>query len=80
MNIVSGILVYVILWWLIFFMALPIGYRVLAEAEPGIQAGAPESPHLWLKAGITTLITSLIFLCLCLYIPADMLQWSYFKG
>lgn len=77
---VTGILVYVVLWWLIFFMTLSWGHQALADPEPGLEHGAPENPRLWLKAGVTTAITSFIFLLLYLYVPADLMQWSYFKN
>ena len=60
-------------------MTLPIGYEPIGEGIPGIQRGAPKAPRLWIKTGVTTILTSLIFLLLYLYVPADMLQWGYFQ-
>lgn len=45
---------YFILWWLCFFVMLPIGVRNLDEAgvtgAEGHDRGAPEMPHLGRKA------------------------------
>ncbi|MPY70581.1 MAG: DUF1467 family protein [Alphaproteobacteria bacterium] len=65
MNVFSGILVYVVLWWLVFFMTLPIGVRppheVGERAEPGHESGAPVKPRLWLKAAATTVIAGALW-------------------
>ncbi|MDA1327114.1 MAG: DUF1467 family protein [Proteobacteria bacterium] len=58
----SGIVVYVIIWWLVFFISLPIGVRPPHEvgevAEPGHEAGAPVRPHLPIKVLAATLIAA----------------------
>ncbi len=48
------VIVFVVVWWLIFFMALPFGAAPPDEIEPGLATSAPAKPRLWLKAGITT--------------------------
>jgi predicted secreted protein len=54
MNIFLGIAIYLILWWLAFFLVLPIGVRNLDEAgeetPAGVERAAPARPKLWLKA------------------------------
>lgn len=56
----SAALVFVVVWWLVFFMSLPIGSRSYheagAEVEIGNAASAPMRPRVWLKAGISTVI------------------------
>lgn len=69
MSWLSGLVVYVILWWLVFFMALPVGVRSQAEeAEegrhelvPGSTESAPVKPRLWVKALATSLIALVLF-------------------
>ena len=39
----SAILVYVIVWWLVFFMSLPIGARSYHEAGEDVESGNVES-------------------------------------
>jgi predicted secreted protein len=61
MSVFTGILVYVIVWWTVFFAVLPWGVRRGADNGQGYDAGAPANPRLWLKAGITTLIAAVLF-------------------
>ena len=39
MNWFSGIVVFVIIWWVVFFMALPIGVRSPDEAGVEVEQG-----------------------------------------
>ena len=65
MGVVSGLLVYALIWGIVFFMALPIGVRTAEEAgealEPGQAESAPVRPLLWLKAGITTIVAGVLW-------------------
>jgi predicted secreted protein len=79
MGIVTGILVYVILWWMVFFMVLPWGIQPNEQPEVGHQPGAPYKPKLWMRALVTTAAASFAFLILYLFVPADMMQWALFK-
>lgn len=51
---------YVIAWWVIFFMTLPFGAAPPEAPEKGHTESAPANPRLWLKAGITTVVTALV--------------------
>ena len=79
MSWVSGIVVYVILWWLVFFMTLPFGVKSSHEvgevAGPGHADGAPVKPRLWLKAEITTLIAAMFWGIAYYLIASDMLSF-----
>lgn len=61
MGIATLILVYVIVWWLVFFMALPFGSKPQHDSEDGIVLGtapsAPEDPKLGIKAFWTSIIS-----------------------
>lgn len=65
MSWTSAIVVYVVAWWLIFFMLLPLGVRPPHElgeaAGPGHEAGAPVRPHLWKKALAATILAALLW-------------------
>ncbi len=64
MNIVGGLVVFLIVWWLIFFMVLPWGVRTQSDdgdVEPGTEPGAPSQPLLVRKAIITTIITIFVW-------------------
>lgn len=60
-----------ILWWLSFFIMLPIGVRNLEEAgdvAPGHETGAPVAPNLGKKAlwaaGLATVIWGVLLVVL----------------
>jgi predicted secreted protein len=61
MGWISGTLVYIITWWLVFFCVLPWGNRPLEEPEVGHATSAPASPRLLMKASITSGIAAVIF-------------------
>ncbi|WP_259779740.1 DUF1467 family protein [Aestuariispira ectoiniformans] len=60
MTIASGIVIYLISWWLVFFMALPFGVKRSEQVEEGHEPGAPEKPMLWMKAAVTSVIAAVI--------------------
>ena len=60
MDNVTTAIFFAIAWWLIFFVTLPFGVHRLEKPEPGMELGAPEKQRLWAKAGVTTLITTVI--------------------
>ncbi|HEX9791511.1 MAG TPA: DUF1467 family protein [Kiloniellales bacterium] len=69
----SGILVYVIIWWVVFFAVLPWGVRVPETHEPGHATSAPERPMLWRKVAITSLIAAVLWVVAYLLIESDLL-------
>lgn len=62
MSIASAIVTYLILWWLVFFMALPFGVERPdeSEVEIGHEPGAPKKPMLLKKALITSVISAIL--------------------
>ncbi len=65
MSLVTGIVVYVLLWWLVFFTLLPVGVRTPGEvggnAEPGHADSAPMRPYMWRKVLAATLISVVLW-------------------
>ena len=59
MNLTATLATYGVVWWLVFFMALPIGVRRDDEPVPGADPGAPDKPHLLLKVLGTTVVAAL---------------------
>ena len=57
----SSFVAFIVIWWIVFFMALPWGARSPHELgeEPGQghAASAPVKPRLWLKVAIVTAIS-----------------------
>ena len=61
MNWFTGIMVYVIIWWVVLLTVLPWGIRVPDNPEPGHAHSAPQNPMMWRKALITTLIATVLW-------------------
>ena len=64
MNIVGGLALYFVIWWITLFAVLPFGIRSQHEAGDvvtGTEPGAPVLPGLLRKAVITSLIAAVIF-------------------
>ncbi len=62
MNWVTGIAVYVCIWWVVIFAVLPWGIRTAEPNDEGHDAGAPENPRLLRKALLTTAIAGALWL------------------
>ncbi|MDE0406958.1 MAG: DUF1467 family protein [Alphaproteobacteria bacterium] len=75
MSWLSGVVVFVIVWWLVFFMTLPVGVRRAGEVERGNDPGAPERPRLGLKAAVTTVIAGVLTLLAFLLIDSEWLTF-----
>ena len=64
MGVVSAIVLYVVIWFLTFFVVLPLRVKTqgdLGEVMPGTHAGAPEVHNLRRKAWITTGVAFVIW-------------------
>ena len=60
MNWFTGVVVFILIWWLTWFCALPIGVRPPDAPEPGHEPGAPAKPYLWWKLAGTTVVAAVI--------------------
>ena len=53
-------IIYIVIWWILFFISLPLGVKRSKNLLPGQDTGAPEKTYLWKKFIIVSIIT-LIF-------------------
>ena len=64
MGPVSALVLYLVIWFLTFLVALPIRIQTQGEAGttlPGTHRGSPEQHHLKTKAWITTAVAFVIW-------------------
>jgi predicted secreted protein len=62
---VTGIVVYLIVWWMVFFCVLPLrvqSQQEMGDIEPGSEPGAPVDPQLGYKFKLTSTIAAGIWL------------------
>ncbi|MCC6597370.1 MAG: DUF1467 family protein [Alphaproteobacteria bacterium] len=74
MGWISGIVVYVLIWWTALFAVLPFGLTRQ-------QDGKPENPKLKQKIIITSLLSALIWVVVYVLIKIDIIDFhSYAKA
>jgi len=61
MELVSGIVVYILLWWWVLFMVLPFGAKAPETIEKGHAPSAPEKPRLLKKMLITSVVAAVLW-------------------
>ncbi|MDQ2095663.1 DUF1467 family protein [Rhodalgimonas zhirmunskyi] len=64
MSITSGIVLYVVIWFMTFLTVIPFRLKTqgdVGEIVPGTQAGAPHEHGLQKKAVITTIIAAVLW-------------------
>ncbi|SFO12263.1 Predicted secreted protein [Roseovarius lutimaris] len=64
MGITSGIVLFAVIWFMTFLVAIPIRIQTqgdLNEVVPGTHAGSPEHHHLRKKAWITTGVSVILW-------------------
>lgn len=75
MDLVSGFVVYVMLWWWVLFMVLPFGVRREEVVEEGNDAGAPQRPMIGRKLLATTAIAALLWCVVEAIILSDLISF-----
>ncbi|KIN75103.1 DUF1467 domain containing protein [Sulfitobacter noctilucae] len=64
MGVVSGLVLYAVIWAMCFLIALPIRVQTqgdLNDIVPGTHAGSPEHHHLRKKAFWTTVVAAILW-------------------
>lgn len=64
MNLTGGIVLFAVIWFMVFFIVLPIRFQSQDEAGqivPGTPPGAPHNPQLGRKARITSAIAVVLW-------------------
>jgi predicted secreted protein len=74
----SALAIYFVIWWITLFVVLPFGVKNSGEAdqavEEGHDAGAPVSHGLKWKAGVTTVIATVVFVILYWVLQSQVLE------
>ena len=62
MGWVTGIVVYVLCWWVVLFAILPLWVTPRAPDDVGHDTGAPQQPYMWRKVALTTVVAGVVWL------------------
>lgn len=76
----TGIMVYLVIWWIALFMVLPLGVRRVENPGRGQERGAPERPELLRKAIITTIVAAVLWLAFYGFYQLDVLSFRRLEG
>ena len=75
MSWATGVMVYLVIWWIILFAVLPLGVRRVENPGRGQERGAPERPDLRRKAIITSIVAAVLWIAFYLFHQADILNF-----
>ncbi len=75
MGWISGIVVYLMIWWTVLFTVLPFGHKNEDETQVGNTHGVPAFPRLGKKAVITTIISCLLWLVVYGLIASNVISF-----
>ena len=77
MSITAGLVLFVVIWFLTFFVVLPLRLQTQGEAGevvPGTHSGAPANHNLKKKAVITTVAAAVIWAIIATIIITGMIE------
>jgi len=78
-NLFAAFVVWLIIWWLVLFIVLPIGVRGQAEEGDIVEGSEPGAPHkLNMKRKFiqTTIIATVIWCLVCALILSGIISWD----
>ena len=67
MAIFTHVLIFILIWWILFFIFLPIKIKVSQNSQIGNAKSAPSNPNLLIKFFATSIISGLILFLLILF-------------
>jgi len=78
MHWVSGVVLWLLIWWISLFAVLPIGTHPVENADEATGwRGAPERPRLLFKVIVTTIVATVVFLAVFLVIQSDLISFRH---
>ena len=67
MAVFTHVLIFILIWWILFFMILPLKIKVSQNTKIGHAKSAPNKPFLLIKFLLTSLISAIILFFLILF-------------
>lgn len=75
MGWISGIVVYVLIWWVVLFTVLPWKNRPSRNPQTGNVTSAPNKPNLGIKFVATSVISIFVWLVVYLLIDQGIIDY-----
>jgi predicted secreted protein len=73
----TGIMVYLVVWWIMLFTVLPLGVRRVQNPGQGQDHGAPENPQILRKVIITSLMAAVVWIAFYILQQADIFNFRH---
>jgi predicted secreted protein len=73
----TGVVVYILVWWVTIFAVLPLWITPSEPDDPGYAAGAPRQPLLLRKILVTTGVAAVIWVAIYAVVRSP---WLSFRG
>jgi predicted secreted protein len=76
MSITSAIVLYMVIWFLVLFVVLPLRMRSQGDAGevvPGTPSSAPDDPRIGRKMTVTTVVSTVLFVVIAGVILSGMI-------
>ena len=67
MAVFTHVLIFILIWWILFFILLPLKIKVPKKHEIGHAKSAPAKPFLLIKFLLTSLISGIILFFLIFF-------------
>ncbi len=77
MGWLTGVVVYILVWWVTLFAILPLWVTPSEPGELGHDAGAPRQPYLGRKLMLTSAVAAVIWLGIFILVHEP---WISFRG
>lgn len=75
MNWFSGLVVYLLIWWVVLFTVLPWKSHPPRRPGMGHAAGAPKTPNLGIKFVVTSLISGFLWVVVYVLIKKGFIDY-----
>lgn len=75
MGFVSGIVVYLCLWWTVIFCTLPLWVKRDESGPETVASGAPLNPYIKEKVILTTIISAVLWIVIYILINQEIINF-----
>jgi predicted secreted protein len=75
MTWLTGVVVYILVWWVVLFAMLPLWVTPAEPGDLGHGSGAPQQPYMLRKLALTTAIAAVIWLGIYVVVSSPWLSF-----
>ena len=75
MTVFTGVIVYLLIWWLVFMTTLSFGYKPHRDRQAGLDKSAPHKTFLKQKFWVTTILSIGLFVLFYLLVSSSLIDF-----